>query len=376
MTKNLIDLSQALLSKFTDLVGNQVSGRFSEPEDLAAEIESLKSLASYDLWQSPSGARVFHFKHQYADCLALTFEISEKELELLEQQSGGTIKTIEVPGSIFLFLAEQLNLKPVDVTPEFVDQYIAGPASSDEGVQMEVIKKYLEKISVFQLSNESIFKKPISWKYVANYISTFDPQITSISRLTPRSLEIIRDIFLQEKDNLIEDNLFEAMKTPLVRHAFLEIYRTLEFIFVLPRANALHEQLRLNGAELNIKILDFARHCYQELGWKRVERDSIVKLFQEYAESNYDAFNTLILSCQPFTGINADSQKTSAKEQVDLVRKVAEKYYLLRNQTAHQFWPDEMLPCNDEDWQTIIDFTLGCISFFYEKYLSKTSMLL
>lgn len=373
MTKSLKQLSQALLAKFSDSSGNPVTGRFSSPADLAAETKAIKQLVAGDSWQSPSGARVFEFLHQDAYCVALTFVLSEDECACLNEESEGSIKPIEVPGSIFLFLADRLDLRPTELEPLRVEEHIAGPASDEDGVELEVVKQFLEGVSVFQLSSASIFKTPTPGRYVANYICTFDPCLKGNNRLTPRSLEIVREIFLQERDRLIEDNLFEAMATPLLRHAFLEVYRTLEFVFVLPRASALLEQLRLVGGTLDIKILDFARYCNKELGWKRVELDSIRKLFREYAVSNYGAFQVLPHDCRPFAALAAASPAAAEEERIAFVEKVADRYYKLRNQVAHQFWPEEMLPCDDADWQMLIEFTLGCVAYFYSQHLSKAA---
>jgi len=339
---------------------------------LAAEIDTLQQLTVGDTWQSASGARVFEFLHQDNYCIALTFVPSEDEQALLHEQSEGTINKIDVPGSIFLLLAERLDLRPIRLDPQWVEEHIAGPAE-EVGVDLDVVKECLEGVSVFQLSSESIFRKPTSGRYVANYICTFDVRFTSDNRLTPRSLEMVREIFLQEKYHLIEDNLFSAMTTPLLQHAFLEIYRILEFVFVLPRAGALLEQLRLTAVTLNIKILDFARSCNKELGWKRVERDSIGKLFREYATSNYGAFHALAQDCKPFSGLAIPLATDPEDMRTAFVDKLADKYYALRNQIVHQFWPEEIIPCDDVDWQALIEFTLGCIAYFYNRYLSKTA---
>ncbi|WP_175907910.1 hypothetical protein [Burkholderia sp. BCC1640] len=372
MTKNVKRLSQALLGKFSDSNGRPVTGKLSAPADLTAEIDALQQLIVGDTWQSASGAKVFEFLHQDNYCIALSFAPTEDEQASLYEQSENTINTIDVPGSIFLLLAERLDLRPIQLDPQWVEEHIAGPAEED-GVDLDVIKKCLEGVSVFQLSNESIFRKQTPGRYVANYICTFDSRFTSGNRLTPRSLEIVREIFLQEKYYLIEENLFSAMTTPLLQHAFLEIYRILEFVFVLPRAGSLLEQLRLAAVSLNIKILDFARSCNKELGWKRVERDSIGKLFREYAASNYGAFQALAQDCKPFSGFTVPLATDPEDQRTVFVDKQADKYYALRNQIVHQFWPEEVVPCDDADWQALIEFTLGCIAYFYNRYLSKTA---
>ncbi|MBD9675683.1 hypothetical protein IB274_03180 [Pseudomonas sp. PDM18] len=371
MTKSLIELSQDLLSKFLDPNGNPVSGRISKPENFSEEAEALREIVAGDSWQSHSGAKAFDFLHENSYCIALNFSLSEEEIEHLEDQSEKTIKVIDVPGSIFLFLANRLGVSPKNIEPLWIEEYIAGPAASKEGVALDVLKENIEGISVFKLNDASIFHSSTSGKYVANYLCTFDPTLNNKTQLSQRSLELIREIFLQEKENLIEYNLFESMSTPLLRHAFLEIYRTLEFVYVLPRAKSLLQQLRQAGGTLDIKVLDFARHCHKELGWKRVERDSVSKLFREYSTSNYGSFIELFSHCKPFSTELAPSIEDDENMRLTYVSKAAEKYYALRNQVAHQFWPDEMLLCDNEDWQALIEFTLGCITYIYNQHLTK-----
>jgi hypothetical protein len=371
MTKNLKELSTALLAKFRDVSGQAISGRLSAPTDLAGEIEALKKFLLGETWHSSSGVRVCDFFFDNAYCIALALEISPQENMLIDSVSNGTIELIAIPGSIYLYLVDVLKVEPTKLDPLWVEEHIGGPASEDYGVDLDVIKNVLGSISVFRLGDKSIFNPKTPGRYVANYLCTFDKNLTERNRLSETSLEIIREIFLQEKDHLIDSNLFEAMSTSVLRHAFLEIYRTLEFVFVLPRSNALLKQLRAGGATVNVNVMDFARQCYKELGWKRVERDSIERLFREYSAVNYGAFSTLIGRCQPFNNIDLVTLPASSTELVILAREAAEKYYLLRNQVAHQFWPEEMMQCSDADWQALIEFTLGCISHFYGQHLSK-----
>lgn len=363
-------LSALLLAKFQDSAGTPVVGRFSMPADFEGEALALKNLLPGESWVSASNVRAFEFVLDDEYCIALAFSISEEDQEQLKSESDGTIEKIEVPGSVFLYLAECLKLEPIKLDALWVEEHIGGPAAEKDGVGLDIIREVLEGVSVFRLGHKSIFKENTPARYVANYICTFDPNLKGINRLSFHSLEIIREIFLQEKEHLIEVNLFYAMSTSVLRHAFLEIYRTLEFVFVLPRANALLNQLRGSGATLNVNVIDFAKQCYKELGWKRVERDSIERLFREYAQVDRGAFQTLTSYCHPFSSINVVVNMT-AEEAAPLARSVAEKYYALRNQVAHQFWPDEMTQCSDKDWQALIEFTLGCISHFYRQHLSK-----
>lgn len=373
MSKNVIELSGEVLAKFSDRNGDPVRGRLTKPKDLGGEIAALRDLIPGDRWECYNGSKAIEFLHEGYYCIALKIRLSEEDLESLEEQSDSTVSTIDVPGSIYLFLADQLELRAKNLDPQWIDEYIVGPAGGPDGVEIDVVIESLEMITVFQLSEASVFEKHTSGQYVANYLLTFDSDLKGRNFLSPASLSIIREIFLQEKDRLIESNFFEAMATPLLKHAFLEVYRTLEFVFVLPRANALLDRLRTAGGILDVKSLDFARLCHKELGWKRVERDSISRLFKEYSNHNYSAFIILYENCRPFTAETKPETNDSDMTKSDFVSRTVEKYYVLRNQVAHQFWPDEMLECNDEDWQALIEFTLGCISYFYNEHLKKTA---
>lgn len=371
MSKNVIRLSGEVLAKFSDRYGNPVIGRLTSPKDLDRELSALKELVPGECWECYNGSKAIDFLHDGHYCIALKIQISEEEIYSLEEQSESSIRTISVPGSIYLFLADRLELRPKNLDRQWVDEYIVGPAGGPDGVDLEVISKSLEEITVFQVNEASVFESNTSGRYVANYLLTFDSSLKGRNFLSAASLNIIREIFLQEKDRLIESNLFEAMATPLLKHAFLEVYRTLEFIFVLPRANALLDRLKAAGGVLDLKALDFARLCHKELGWKRIERDSILRLFKEYSSHKYTAFIVLYENCKAFNGSKMPEATDDHEVKSELISRTVDKYYSLRNQVAHQFWPDEMLQCDDEDWQALIEFTLGCISYFYNEHLKK-----
>lgn len=373
VSKNLIRLSGEVLAKFSDRHGNPVTGRLAKPKDLEEEISALRDLIPGERWECYNGSKAIDFLYDGHYCIALQIQLSDEDIYSLEEQSESTIRAISIPGSIYLFLADQLDLNPKYLDQQWIEEYIAGPAGGPDGVDLEIIVESLEEMTVFQVNEASVFEKNTSGQYVANYLFTFDSSLKGRNFLSAASLNIIREIFLQEKDRLIESNLFEAMTTPLLKHAFLEVYRTLEFIFVLPRASALLDRLRTAGSVLDVKALDFARLCHKELGWKRVERDSILRLFKEYSSYKYSAFIALYENCKPFNGSKNPEATDNDEIKSEFVSRAVEKYYALRNQVAHQFWPDEMLECDDEDWHALIEFTLGCILYFYNEHLKKTA---
>lgn len=113
MTKNVIELSRLVLAKFADNHNRPVAGQISKPADLASEIAALKRLEGGQAWVSPSGVGVCDFRQDGIQCLALTLVLQAEELAELADASGGSIQPIEVPGSVFLYLADRLNLTPI-----------------------------------------------------------------------------------------------------------------------------------------------------------------------------------------------------------------------------------------------------------------------
>lgn len=370
MTKNLIDLSRILLGKFQNTHGRPVTGRLKTPENLTEEIRDLKDLTADSLSESASGAKFIEFSSGGRRCVAIAIGLSDREKYSIEDESQGSIKSIDMPGTIYMFLANRLDVRPKNISALWVEEHIEGPANDDSGVDLSVIRGALEDVSIFTYGNPTPTRS-LSGKYTANYICTFSSGIAIGSILTEGALDIIRELFLEEKLYVFEKNLFTAMKSPLAKHAFLEIYRILEFAFVLPRAVALLDKVQLSAPGINIHVIELARHCYKELGWKRVERDSIGKIFDEYAQDNYNAFQMLPASCKPFLSFTPPTTTDTVEKKSAFVAKCSEKYYSLRNQIVHQLWPDEEIVCDESDWQKLIEFTLGCISYFYKKYLTK-----
>lgn len=371
MTKNLIELSKRVLGKFRGQNGEPVSGRFSQPVDFQTEKTALTNLEFGAVWKSPSGVKVCDYRLDGSRYIALALTLPDEELNNLEVTGDGSIKLTEVVGSIYLLLADKLSLTSRENDSLWIDEYIAGPALTDEGVELDVVKNCLDDLVVFQIHDNSLLRGEVPARYVANYICTFDARFSKNKRLNQVSFEIIREMFLRERYYLIEGNFFAAMSAPSARYAFLEIYRTLEFVFVLPRAHALLNALRSVGGKIDLNVIDFARYCNRELGWKRVERDAIERIFKEFFKESRGAYEELVKNCTPFNYFDPIPEIESKEKDVsNFLKKVADRYYNLRNQIAHQFWPDDEVDCGDADFYVLIDFSLRCIQCLYDQHLS------
>lgn len=372
MTTNIGKLEARALAKFVGVKGVPVEGKVTPPSDMEAEVRELKSLVKGVAWTAAGGISAFDFSITDRYCVALKIGLSESDGADLLGAGDGPIELVEFGSAVGLFLIDQLNLNPHSQSPEWVEEHIAFPASQGDGVDFAVLRGAVEEFSVFRVRDEQAVRpsRPGASRHVANFILAHHGPLTTAAGLSQRSIECIREIFLQERSHLFDDNLFTALSSPIPRHAFLELYRTLEFVFVLPRVKALAGALGLDKVEGELDLIELARACYSQLRWKRVERDSLERLFDEYSQRHMVSFQSLTEQCKPFKSlapalVSADAEKVRAA-----LTKFGDKFYALRNQVVHQMWKDEEVDCDADDWAALAEFTIGCVKFFYESYLS------
>lgn len=372
MTTNIGKLEARALAKFVGIKGVPVVGKVAPPSDIDAEVQELKSLVKGVSWTAAGGISAFDFSIAGKYCVALKMGLSESDAAALLGAGDGPIELVEFGSAVGLFLIDKLNLNPHSHSPEWVEEHIAYPASQGDGVDFAVLRSAVEEFSVFRVRDEQAVRpsRPGASRHVANFILTHHRPLTTAAGLSQRSIECIREIFLQERSYLFDDNLFTALSSPIPRHAFLELYRTLEFVFVLPRVKALAGALGLDKAEGGLDLIELARACYSQLRWKRVERDSLERLFDEYSQRHMVSFQSLTEQCKPFRSLAPALRSGDAEKVRAALTKFGDKFYALRNQVVHQLWKEDETDCDADDWVALSEFTIGCVKFFYESYLS------
>ncbi|OYQ38672.1 hypothetical protein CHU94_14570 [Rhodoferax sp. TH121] len=372
MTTDIGKLEARALAKFVGINGVPVKGKVAPPSDIEADVLELKSLVKGNAWTAAGGISAFDFSIAGKYCVALKMSLAESDSEDLIGAGNAPIELVDFGIAVGLFLIDQLKLTPRSESLDWVEEYIAFPASQGDGVDFAVLRGAFEEFSVFRVRNAEAVRpsKPGASRHVANFILAHHKPLTARGGLSQKSIDCIREIFLQERSHLFDDNLFTALSSPIPRHAFLELYRTLEFVFVLPRVRALAGALKLDRGEGELDLIELARACYSELRWKRVERDSLERLFDEYSQRHMVSFQNLTTQCKPFNSLSQALGSDDAKEVRSALPKFVDKFYALRNQVVHQLWKDEETDCDADDWTALAEFTIGCVKFFYERYLS------
>lgn len=265
----------------------------------------------------------------------------------------------EINAGLFLFLVKDADLQrisPVSLSELeeniFFDQYDGEYQGHDFGDLME----FVEDFTVFKIDANSAFKGRDSIE--ASYFIC--AQFEKFIRLPIQAL--VKDYLavLQEQSAVLKENVFLSLTATHYKHAFLELYRCIEVLYILPRSIMLKAKLAYTNP-----AYELARHCSNELGWRRREEDSLTRIFKDIDEAVIAAsgIQGASFSITEWAFDGSDTQKKSHEA-------LAAKIYRIRNQFVHQLYPDDEIVIADSDWIILIRFTLDVIKDAYRVYRS------
>jgi|GEM_PF-3566568 len=371
MSLNAIELASFALSRFIHDTEDLAKARIKPPprELRNHALQELRDIKPVTTVNAYDGQKAVRYDWRDSKYIAIPFDLAHQKLQLLDDSEDGLeyLSAEELPEAISLYLIRALELAPIygnELT--IIDEIISPAIDGEDGVELTAILRYLQKYSVIRISEASIYSSSPTANHLVNYLITFQDWAVS-SPLAESSLQTIRAIFHSDKDHLIGRNLFWALESKSPRYGFLECYRTLEFLFGFPRSKKLLDSLKKIGkASLPISEMELARLCSNELGWRLVERDALTNLLREYADYRVDPFNELADNCEFFSKL-----RLAGPVKATQITHYAEMLYKIRNQTVHQFWPDEELIVSHDDYVNLADFILGCIFYFYDKYFQR-----
>lgn len=263
----------------------------------------------------------------------------------------------EINAGLFLFLVKDADLQriaSVSLLEEniFFDQY----DGEYQGHDFSDLLEFVEDFTVFKIDANSAFKGRDSIE--ASYFIC--AQFEKFIRLPIQAL--VKDYLavLQEQSAVLKENVFLSLTATHYKHAFLELYRCIEVLYILPRSIMLKAKLAYTNP-----AYELARHCSNELGWRRREEDSLARIFKDIDEAVIAASGiqgaSFAIAEWAFDG--TDTQKKSHEA-------LAAKIYRIRNQLVHQLFPDDEIAIADSDWIILIRFTLDVIRDAYRIYRS------
>ncbi|WP_421212953.1 hypothetical protein [Aeromonas sp. 600479] len=331
------------------LSAGHISGKdkfkFVQTDSSRAEFTLYKSLTEaskkFDVLYSVSGFKYGDRENVYI-CIS---GVEEADFVLPDD-----FDFVEVDCAHFVFSARRIDLKvrsnisKSDLEEGFVHQ----PDDSDyRGTSLSDITSYYNDIVVISFEKQSIYDG-FSLERILYYLLAFNTKVSAFQ--SSRLNSIFQDLFLNV-GNVSYANIFISMTSFHKKHAFLEAYRCIEWIYPMPRVGNLKRSIAYNG-----KVIDLARQCSDDLSWRRKEEDSLSLLVKEVFELDSDLkeyihWARFMASCE--------------------VEAAANRLYKYRNQLVHQFSPEKELPLDEDILEELIFFVLKMIGTLYSKYESE-----
>ena len=271
---------------------------------------------------------------------------SEFKRELFEEY----FSLYDVTESFFVFLCQILKLKvKEDISPQTISNNLLFQQDDRlyDGHSIPELIDYFEPITIFCLDDLATdFNK--SFLSSAYYlVSSCEKNITL--PLASETIEKLRSLFVKDV-KIPKDNLFLSLTSSHLKHCFLELYRCIEWLYVIPRSR------RLKGAiQYSKPAYELAIHCIDELSWRRKEEDSLSRIIFDVLQ-NYEMVSFKLTSCALFKNISIDSEN------------VAKHLYSFRNQFVHQFEARKEKDVVNEDLIEAIDLIADFIIHAYQLY--------
>lgn len=229
---------------------------------------------------------------------------------------------------------------------------------SYKGHALDELLPYFESMHFFAVEDNSQHQGKET-KDLAYLIPSYDSSI-----INPNL-----HIFLSEFRNLLshpghfmKQNIFWSMTAAHYKHVFLELYRCIENIYSFPHALALKNRMGLTLASYEI-----ARHCADELGWKRKEESSLIKIFNLVPTPTLTPLITKNIS-----NLDGSHYKFNGADEEEASKKtIAKLIYKIRNQMVHQFEVDKEIHITAETWIDLIKLLIPIIDHIYTTHAAE-----
>ena len=223
-----------------------------------------------------------------------------------------------------------------------------------QGHDWEDIYPLLQDFCIFEIDQQrSRFAKRSDFA-IYYIISQYDK-----FRVFSDDVQTIVDDLLLHSAEYPRENILVSLTTAHNNHAFLEVYRCIEFLLQLPYALALKNELQSSHS-----ALDIASASREHLSWRRKEKPALIKLFKlvdvnlisQLGFENTPLFRSLSLTLTP-TGWSRTGHA-----------KVAERIYKLRNHLVHQIDRGQFSKATDSDWESLLHLLLVCLRFWLSHF--------
>ncbi|WP_437410793.1 HEPN domain-containing protein [Serratia marcescens] len=257
---------------------------------------------------------------------------------------------VDLSESFFVFLCPILNLRvKKDISSDFISDELLFQQNDPlyPGHNLNELINYFEPVTIFRLEDLSTnFDK--SFRSCAYYIVSSCERLITLP-LAEVTISKLKGLFVAN-EKMPKDNIYLSLTSSHLKHCFLELYRCIEWLYVIPRSR------KLKGAiEYSKPAYELAVHCVDNLSWRRKEEDSLSKLISDILKHN-ESVSFKLLGCNFFKDIPPD------------VDNIAKHLYSFRNQFVHQFASVKEKDVSEEDLVDAIDLISDIIIHAYALY--------
>jgi hypothetical protein len=267
----------------------------------------------------------------------------------------------EVNAGLFCAAVVELGLEAVigEATSYELADKIFYPVDAQQpqkmGYEWETVGKYFPTFNLFQIPPGSPF---FALEDIVFRVGIFS--LTKTASLRPLlwssdALEIAREICTTENEHFPISLVLHAMLERKWEHAFLDVYRCIEFLFPFPKANDLKRALKLDSP-----TIDISYQIESVLGWRQQEDVALNTLFSKLQAEQLTLLSTAL-------GVKAEE----APGVGSLCKTVAKRIYKLRNDCVHYRPAQSKSQLRSMvDWPLLVQELLKAASFFHR---SETS---
>ncbi|RLB87159.1 MAG: hypothetical protein DRH26_16160 [Deltaproteobacteria bacterium] len=287
----------------------------------------------------------------------------------------GSVETYQYP-SIFLRTLKDSSINfNITADDESLKENFFGQFEDSKyvGHDFEEVRECFEGFAVFLLDDDSILWD-VSNKTLFCLI-LIGSKIKHLSH-SGELLSLIESKIIEYSEVLPLDNLTMTLTSHHWEHAFFESYRVIEKLYSLPRALDLKNNLNLQ----NITAAEIAYRCNKDLGWRRIERDSIERLFRLVPINiigGQNFFNTNIVNkyvkLSRTVRVMDNGAERILEENIsdkDKMANIAFFIYAVRNQLVHyfEFKEDSEYLITDKDFKMLVTVIWKIIFFLYKEF--------
>lgn len=260
--------------------------------------------------------------------------------------------SLPVNAGLFCAALSDLNIEPVggdNVGLDLLENIFRPAEAGASGISysLQAVAVFFPKVSFFRINSESPLLKPEANLFqIALFAVTKCPHLITLN-WTSIGLENARALCAAQKPFLPFELILRAIIERKHSHAFLELYRCIEYLFPFPKINELREKLALT-----LPTAELCEHIENILGWRTLEDSALKHLFRTLPAD-------VVFGFQQAFSIEDNSN--------DLQAKVAERLYKLRNDCVH-FRPVQRISTLQATvkWELLLQVMLLAIGYLYE----------